>query len=441
MKASNWLQLLLAAIIVLAALVAFPLDRGIIGEKGIVLGLDLQGGLYIVYQADLSGVEPGERSNTMDGVAGVISNRINPLGVTEPLIERQGEDRIAVQLPGANLSDAQKERLSRVALLEFREQVTDEDGKTIWIPATGTIDGEEKILTSSYFSGNTQVVYDEYGYPNLLFEWTAEGSILSEQITTRLYGKLLGIFEGGDPLLDANGYPIAPRVNAIITDRGSITGLGVQEALQLSRQLNAGRLEVSLSVIYEEIVSPTLGADFVRLSVLAGAIGLAMIIFFLIVYYRIPGIVASMALVYYGVLLLAIFKLFGVTLTLAAIAGFVVSIGMAIDANVLIFERMKEELFIKRTLKASLEAGFSRAWTAIWDSNLTSIVACVILFLVGNNIAGGEQVKGFAVTLAIGVIVSMFTAIVVTRSLLRLCVGTGLGRHPNLFSPIGGKNV
>ncbi|MCL2149784.1 MAG: protein translocase subunit SecD [Dehalococcoidia bacterium] len=442
MKASNWFLLIIAAVLTLATLVVFPLDQGILANKAVVLGLDLQGGLYIVYEADLSGVDPGERSNVMDGVAGVISNRINPLGVTEPLIERHGDNQVAVQLPGTNITEAQKERLGRIALLEFREQITDAEGNTIWIPATGTINGEEKVLTSSYFKGNTYVGYNESGNAYYLnFEWNDEGAQLSEQITGRLIGKQLGIFEGDDPLLGDEGQHIAPVVNSVITTSGQITGLRPQDALQLSSQLNAGRLPVPLTIIYEETVSPTLGSDFVRLAVLAGLIGLAMVFFFMSVYYRIPGIVASIALVYYSILTLAIFKLFGVTLTLAAIGGFVVSVGMAVDANVLIFERMKEELLTKRTLRASLEAGFSRAWAAIWDSNLTTVIACIILYWVGNSIAGGEQVKGFALTLAIGVVASMFTAIIVTRSLLRLTVGTGIGRHPGLFSPIGGKNV
>ena len=441
MKASNLLLLFLAAVLTLAVLIVFPLNNGIIGGKDLVLGVDLQGGLYIVYEVDLSGVEPGERDNTVDGVVSVISNRINPLGVTEPLIERQGENRIAVQLPGAALTEAQKERLGRVALLEFREQGKDDDGNTVWVPATGTINGAEKVLNSSYFKGNTYVGLDASNNIVLVFEWNDEGAQLSEQITRRLLGQYLAIYEGDDPLLDAKGQPIAPVISEVITDRGQITGLDTETALELSKQLNAGRLEVPLEIVYEETISPSLGADFVRLSVLAGIIGLAMVFLFMTVYYRVPGFIASLALIYYGILLLAIFKLLGVTLTLAAIAGFVVSIGMAVDANVLIFERMKEEMLTKRTVKSSVEVGFSRAWTAIWDSNLTTVIACIILFWVGSNIAGGEQVKGFAVTLAIGVVASMFTAIVVTRSLLRFCVGTGIGHYPKLFSPVGGKDV
>jgi preprotein translocase subunit SecD len=437
----NWALVLLLAVLVVAGLVVFPIDKGLISGKGVVLGLDLQGGLYMVYEADLSGIEDNRRAEIMDGVVSVISNRVNPLGVTEPLIEKQGEDRIAVQLPGLALTDAQKDRLGRTALLEFRELITDSEGKEVWIPATGTIDGVEKVLNSSYFKDNTYVTVDDRGLVYLVFEWTAEGAVLSEQVTTRLLNKQLGIFEGDEPLRGEDGQQIAPIVNAVITDRGQIEGLSNTESLELSRQLNAGRLPVSLRVVFEETVSPSLGADFVGLAVKAGIIGAAMVVLFMSIYYRIPGVVASLALVFYAILLLAIFKLFGVTLTLAAIGGFVISIGMAVDANVLIFERLKEELALKRTLGAAIEAGFSRAWSAIWDSNLTTIIACVILLWVGNSIAGGEQVKGFAVTLAIGVVVSLFTAIVVTRTLLRLFVGTRIGHRTWLFTPTGRKNV
>jgi preprotein translocase subunit SecD len=441
MRQFNWLLVVLMAILVLATLVVFPINKGVISGKGVVLGLDLQGGLYLVYEADLSGVEADKQGEIMDGVVSVISNRINPLGVTEPLIEKQGNNHIAVQLPGLTLTETQKQRLGSTALLEFRELSTDAEGNQIWIPSTGTIDGVEKVLNSSYFNTNTKVQTDSSGKIYLVFEWNEEGSQLSEQVTTRLLGKNLAIFEGDEPLRGADGQMIAPVVSDVISSSGVIEGLSRQDALELSAQLNAGRLPVPLKIIYEETVSPTLGADFVNLIVTAGVIGIAMVLLFMTIYYRIPGFLASVALIYYAILLMALFKLFNVTLTLAAIGGFVISIGMAVDANVLIFERMKEELLLKRTLGASIEAGFSRAWTAIWDSNLTTIIACLILLWVGSSVAGGEQVKGFAVTLAIGVVVSLFTAIVVTRTMLRLCVGTGLGKKTWLFSPLGRKNV
>jgi preprotein translocase subunit SecD len=386
------------------------------GREGMQLGLDLQGGAHIVYKADLSSVESGNEAEVMDGVVAVILNRINPLGVTEPNIQKQGEDRIVVELPGLSVTDKQKERLGRTALLEFRERVVDEEGNEEWIPATGTINGEEKVLTSSYFKENTYVTTGDYSGVLLIFEWNEEGSQLSEQITSRLIGQPLGIFEGDEPLLGEDEQPIAPTVRSVITNRGQIEGLSLQEASELSKQLNAGRLPVPLEIIYEQTVSPLLGADFVDLSIKAGLIGIILVMLFMIVYYRLPG-------------------------ALAGIGGFVLSIGMAVDANVLIFERMKEEFRTGRTLGAAIEVGFSRAWTAIRDSNVTTFIVCIILFWVGSSVAAGAPVKGFAWTLGIGVAVSMFTAIVVTRTLLRLFVGSRSARKISLFTAYSGENA
>ena len=417
-------------IFTLALLVILPVDKGLLGGRGILLGLDLQGGIHLVYKADLSGVEPGKEAEIIDGVVAVIQNRINPLGVTESNIEKQGEDRIVVELPGLAITDVQKERIGRTALLEFREFVDD-----TWIPATGTINGQEKVLNSSYFKENTYVTIDDFGDIFLIFEWDEEGSQLSEQITSRLIGQQLGIFEGDEPLKGDDGQPIAPKVQSVIIDSGQIEGLSMNEATELSNQLNAGRLPVSLEVIYEQTVSPILGADFIDLSLKAGLIGILLVMLFMILYYRLPGLVASLALIFYGALIVALFKMIPVTLTLAGIGGFVLSIGMAVDANVLIFERMKEELQKGRTLGAATEAGFNRAWRAIRDSNVTTFIVCGILYWVGTSVVAGAPVKGFALTLFIGVAVSMFTAIVVTRTFLRLFVGTRLSPKTRLFSP------
>ena len=429
----------IALIFVLAMLVVLPADKGVLGEKGFVLGLDLDGGISLVYQADLSSIDADNQAEVINGVVAVISNRINPLGVTEPVIEKRGFDRIAVELPGVDLTDTQKERIGRTALLEFRELITDGEGNEQWIPATGVIDGEEIALTSSYFRENTYIDRDQVGRILLIFEWDEQGSQLSEQITGRLIGQPLGIFEGDEPMLGDDGQPIAPIVQSVISDRGQISGLSSNEATELSKQLNAGRLPVPLKIIFEATVSPTLGADFVNLSLKAGFIGLALIMLFLILYYRLPGLVSSLALIFYASLVMAIFKLIPVTLTLAGIGGFILSIGMAVDANVLIFERLREELRSGRTLGAAIEAGFNRAWTAIRDSNMTTFIVCAILFWVGSSIAGGDRVMGFALTLGIGVAVSMFTAIFVTRSLLRLFVGTNIGRRTTLFISQSGQ--
>ncbi len=422
-------------IFVLTLRVVLPAEKGILGEKGFLLGLDLDGGISLVFKADLSSVEESKRAEVMDGVVAVISNRINPLGVTEPVIEKQGVDRIAVSLPGIDITDTQKERIGRTALLEFRELVGGE-----WIPATGTIGGEEKVLNSSYFKENTYVDRDQFGRLLLIFEFDAEGAELSEQITGRMIDQPLGIFEGDEPLRGDDGEPIAPIVRSVISDRGQITGLSLNEVTELSKQLNAGRLPVPLETIYEATVSPTLGADFVDLSLKAGFIGIALVMLFMLLYYRLPGLIASLALIFYGSLVMALFKLIPVTLTLAGIGGFILSIGMAVDANVLIFERMREELRAGRTPRAAIEAGFNRAWTAIRDSNVTTFIVCGILFWVGSSIAGGDRVMGFAVTLGLGVAVSMFTAIAVTRSLLRLFAGGRLAQRRALFITQPGRD-
>jgi len=441
--------LVVLLIFALAVAVVFPIEKGALGRLGIRLGLDLQGGTRIVYQADLATIEPGGEADAIEGVMRVIENRVNPLGVSESSIRRLGTDQILVELPGRSLTDAEKESLSRVVLLEFGEETADkaeakwEDELGKWKPATAVIDGEPKALTSRYFKENTYVRRGNLDQVLLIFEWDKQGSRLSEEITRRLVNKPLAIFEGNQPLRGEDGQPIAPFVRSVIVERGQIEGLSYNDAVRLSTQLNAGRLPVPLKRTGDEKnVEPWLGEDFVSKSVKAGMIGTLVIMLFMISYYRLSGLMASLALVYYAVLTLAIFKLVGVifgggfTLTLAGISGFVLSVGMAIDANVLIFERMKEEMWGGRSLGAAIEAGFSRAWPAIWDSNITTILAGFILLWLGSsNIIASDMAKGFAVTLVIGVAVSMFTAITVTRTFIRLFVGTGLAQHPSLFAP------
>jgi len=435
-------------LIVILAIFAFAISAlvyPLFGRQDMRLGLDLQGGVHMVYKADLSNVEPGDEADIMDGVIAVLNNRINPLGVTEPVIQKQGQDRILVELPGKSISDKEKERLSRVAILEFGELAADDEeakwenelGR--WKPATAMINGEERELTSRYFKENTYLSQDNMGRIILVFEWDAEGSQLSKEITTRLLNQPLGIFEGDEALLGEDGRPIAPIVQAVITDEGIITGLSLNEVTGLSTQLNAGRLPVPLEILYDQTVSPILGATFIDMSVMAGIIGIIIVMLFMIAYYRLPGLLASLALIFYGALVLALFKLIPVTLTLAGLGGFILSIGMAVDANVLIFERMKEEFRTGRRLGAATETGFNRAWTAIRDGNVTTLIVCGILYWLGSSIVASAPVMGFALTLGIGVVISMFTAITVTRTLLRLFVGTRLGQRRALFSAYLGK--
>ena len=429
-------------LIIILALFAFAISAlvyPLFGREAMRLGLDLRGGIHLVYQADFSDIEPGTEAEAIDGAIAVIERRINILGVTEPVIQKQGTDRILVELPGISEADKAKRLIGQTALLEFRELITNEDGEAEWVPATAELNGQEKELNSSYFRENTYIDTDQLGGVLLVFEWNREGSELSGEITGRLINKPLGIYLSGEPLLGDDGEPIAPIVRSKITDRGQIEGLSLNEATELSQLLNAGRIPLPLTPIYDQTVSPILGADFIDMSIKAGIIGIILVMLFMIAYYRLSGALACLALLFYGALILASFKLIPVTLTLAGLGGFILSVGMAVDANVLIFERMKEEIRTGRTLGAAIEAGFNRAWTAIRDSNVTTFIVCGILYWVGNSIAAGAPVKGFAVTLFIGVAISMFTAIVVTRTLLRLFVGSTLSKKTSLFSVSVGK--
>jgi preprotein translocase subunit SecD len=413
-----------------------PLDRNVFGREGLRLGLDLAGGSYLVYQADLSDVAPDTKDEIMEGVKGVVERRINALGITEPVVEiqkREGEYNIVIQLPGIADIEKAKEIVGLFTVLEFREQ----DAAGNWTPATGVVGNQTLTLSSRYFKENTYVAIDSLGKPLLIFEMDETGAQLFKQVSTRLQGKQLAIYLGDEPLRGEDGHMIAPVVRAVIEDEGQIEGLSLTDAQELSRVLNAGRIDVPLGrwadeefepsiPLYERTVDATLGQDSISKSIRAAGIGIVLLLIFMLVYYRLPGLVACLSLGIYGVVLLSIFKLWPVapiTLTLPGLAGFVVSFGMAVDANILIFERMKEELRGGRSLGAAVEAGFNRAWPAIRDSNITTFIACIILIWLGGTL-GAFMVKGFAQTLLIGVALSMFTAIVVTRTFLRLIVGS-----------------
>jgi preprotein translocase subunit SecD len=449
LRRNSWVFTAVLIIFALALAVVFPISKGTLFGKDIRLGLKLQGGVRVVYQADLSGIAPADRADALEGAKAVLENRVNPLGVTEPIIQIKGEDRISVELPGVSISEEDKEMLARVDLLEFGELITDNETVPTWVdslgewkPATAVIDGEEKALTSRYFKENTYVGQDNMGRIELHFEWDEEGSQISEAVTSRLSVNHdpLAIFDGDEPLRGDNGQPIAPAVQSTITTSGVITGLSLADATRLSRQLNFGRLPIPLEKISDQTVTPILGSDFVEMSIRAGIIGLLIVILFMVLYYRLAGLLAGLALIFYVILVLAIFKLWpGFTLTLAGIGGFVLSIGMAVDANVLIFERMEEELRAGRTLGAAIEAGFSRAWTAIRDGNITTLIVCIILFWLGSSIVESPEVQGFALTLGLSVVASMVSAIIVTRTLLRMFVGTSIAQHINLFSPHLGR--
>ncbi|MFA5078149.1 MAG: protein translocase subunit SecD [Dehalococcoidia bacterium] len=424
MKTSEILLLLFLAILVGFSIWAIvPLEGDRFGRQGLTLGLDLKGGAYLVYEADLSKKDPSQTvDQVMDNVLNKIERRANAFGVKEPIIQRQGENRILVQLPGEKNVDEAKKLIGQVALLEFKETTTDlsgqpqtnEKGEYVWTIATGIgSDGQTKELTGKYLKPNARVeLKPNTNEPEVAFEWNDEGAVLFEQITRRNINKPLGIFLDGQLI----SYP---TVRAIIKNSGIIEGMDMKEAQNLAIQLNSGSLDVPLNVILEQTVDATLGADSIKKSIVAGAIGLILVALFMILYYRMAGLVATLALIIYGIILTAIFKLIPVTLTMAGIAAAVVSIGMAVDANILIFERMKEELRAGRTMGAAVDAGFSRAWLAIRDSNVTTFIACIVLYWFGDTF-GAFMVKGFALTLFIGVALSMFTAITVSRLFLSL---------------------
>jgi len=426
LKTSNiWLLFFIAVLVGFSIWAIAPLDSDRFGRKGLTLGLDLKGGAYLVYEADLSKKEPSQTvDQVMTSVLNKIERRANAFGVKEPIIQRQGENRILVQLPGEKNVDEAKKLIGQVALLEFKETTSDasgqpqtnDKGETAWkiAKATGS-DGQEKELTGKYLKPNSRVALKpNTNEPEVAFEWNDEGAVLFEQITKRNINKPLGIF------LD-NQVISAPTVRAVIKSSGIIEGMDMKEAQNLSIQLNSGSLDVPLTVIQEQTVDATLGSDSIKKSVVAGAIGLMLVILFMLLYYRMAGLVAALALIIYGIIITAIFKLVPVTLTMAGIAAAVVSVGMAVDANILIFERMKEELRAGRTLGAAVDAGFNRAWLAIRDSNVTTFIACIVLYWFGDTF-GAFMVKGFALTLFIGVALSMFTAITVSRLLLMMIV-------------------
>jgi len=426
LKTSNlWLLFFIAVLVGFGIWAIVPLDGDRFGRQGLTLGLDLKGGAYLVYEADLSKKDASQTvDQVMTSVLSKIERRANAFGVKEPIIQRQGENRILVQLPGEKNVDEAKKLIGQVALLEFKETTSDpsgqpqrdDKGEILWNIARGTgSDGQTKDLTGKYLKPNSKIVLKpQTNEPEVAFEWNDEGAILFEQITKRNIDKPLGIF------LD-NQLISYPTVRAVIKGSGIIEGMDMKEAQNLAIQLNSGSLDVPLTVIQEQTVDATLGADSIKKSVVAGAIGLLLVILFMLLYYRMAGVVAALALIIYGIIITAIFKLVPVTLTMAGIAAAVVSVGMAVDANILIFERTKEELRAGRTLGAAVDAGFNRAWLAIRDSNVTTFIACIVLYWFGDTF-GAFMVKGFALTLFIGVALSMFTAITVSRLFLVMIV-------------------
>ncbi|NLF83649.1 MAG: protein translocase subunit SecD [Candidatus Gastranaerophilales bacterium] len=377
-------------------------------------GLDLIGGSRLVLEAQKTQDVKEITDDVMQSLHFSIENRINSMGVAETVVQRMGKNRLLVEIP--NISDPQKakEYLGKTASLEFKKQ-----GEGLR--------KEEKVWVSTGISGKdlkrAYVGSDSAGNWHVNFELNDVGAKKFAKVTAEMVGEPLGIFFDGELVS-------APVVRSAITGgSGYIEGVGsLEEVKDMVNLLNAGALPVPAVIIEENSVGPSLGFDSIEKSKLAGALGLGLVMLFMLAYYRLPGLIANVALTFYALFVFALFKMIPVTLTLAGIAGFILSIGMAVDANILIFERTKEELRMGRTPYAAIHSGFDRAFTSIFDSNMTTIITCVILYLLGTSI-----VKGFALTLAIGVIVSMFTAITVTKNFMQLFFGNCAAINPSWF--------
>ncbi len=371
-------------VIGLALYFVFPLD------KNINLGLDLQGGSHIVLECVDSPNTPVD-SDAVNRVIEIITNRINPEGVKEPVIQRQGERRILVQLPGMDDPQEAEGLIGKTALLEFKDQ----NGET--------------LLTGAYLK-TAKTSFDRFGRPNVILEFDEEGAKLFEQATTKNVGKILAITLDGQEI----STPVVQE--PIPSGEASIVGqFSVEDAQRLALLLRSGALPVEVKILENRSIGPTLGRDSINRSLKAGIVGLFLILIFMVVIYKWFGLVADLALLICMLLMMGGLAILNATLTLPGIAGIVLTIGMAVDANILIFERIKEELQMDKTFRASIEAGFSKAFVAIFDANVTTLIAAIALLYFGSG-----PIRGFAVTLSIGIVVSMFTALVVTKLVLEL---------------------
>ncbi|MFN8451467.1 MAG: protein translocase subunit SecD [Anaerolineae bacterium] len=399
------------------------------------LGLDLVGGLRVLLTAELP--EGGFSADDLRQTANNVARRVNALGVTEPTVQVQGSNRILVELPGISNPQEAIDTIQQTALLEFVDfsgmsgQVTDFTGKKILTDYQlenqpgGNADGDHLVnpqtgqpFTTVMTGAGLQSAAAQLqtsGQYVIAFQLTTDGAAVFGPFTAAHIGQPLAIVLDGTVLS-------APVINSRLDTGGIIEGrFTQQEAQTLALQLRSGALPIPLRVESAETVGATLGQESVSLSIRAGVIGVIVVLMFMFIYYRVPGIAADLALLVFVVLNLALFKLIPVTLTLPAITGFLISIGTAVDGNILIFERIKEELRGGSPLDTALDAGFHRAWQSIRDSNFSTIIICGILFLFGQT-PGASIVAGFAVTLALGLIVNLFTAIIVTRTFLGLLV-------------------
>lgn len=376
-------------------------------------GLDLQGGTHVVLKAIMDAIPEADRQTALEAAKNVIARRVDLFGVSEPVVQTSkanGEHRIVVELPGVTDINQALDLIGKTAQLEFRELSPDAT------QAAFLTDFKTTGLTGKNLK-KAIVQFDQTGRPEVGITFDEDGAKLFSDITARNVGKPVAVFLDEIPVT-------VPRVNQHITGgeaviSGSFT---LEDAKNLSIQLNAGALPVPIEVLEQRNIGASLGQDSVNRSIQAGLIGLGMVMLFMIMLYGFQGFLADLALIIYGLLTLALYKLIPVTLTLPGLAGFILSVGMAVDSNILIFERMKEELRMGKPWQTAMELGFGRAWDSIKDANIATLLTAFILFnpLDWSFLNTSGMVRGFALTLGIGIFVSLFTGIVVTRTLLRL---------------------
>lgn len=389
---------------------------GVIFLKPTKLGLDLVGGSRLVLEAQTTDTIAKITPEMMDSLRFAIENRVNKLGVAETVVQQTGEKRLLIEIPNVSDLSKAKEFLGETAELDFKKEGKPINGQPNWI-STG-LSGKDLSKAILSTSSNGQWVVD--------LQFNDKGTRKFADLTTNMVGKPMAIFFNGE--LQSAPVIREPIIGGNAQISGGDNGFEYEEAKNMVDLLNAGALPVPAKIIEENTVGPTLGADSIEKSKIAGMIGLGLVMLFMVAFYRLPGLIADLALFCYSIILFALFKTIPVTLTLAGIAGFILSIGMAVDANILIFERTKEELRAGRTLFTAINAGFDRAFTSIFDSNMSTIITCVILYMLGTSV-----VKGFALTLALGVMVSMFSAITITKNIMHLIFGTGELKYPQLF--------
>ena len=405
MRQHSLLKLAVAVAVIIGVFFAFvqPL------ASSIRQGLDLQGGTHVVLEA-VDTEQAQVNDDAMNRVVAIMEKRVNALGLTEPIIQREGERRVIIELPGIKDPDAAIQTIGKTAMLEFR----DEDGNTV---LTGT------DLKDAQASTNPQT-----GQNVVNLEFSDEGAQKFADLTMRNVGRTIAILLDGEVLT-------APNVREpILGGRAEITGQKtLEEAQNLAVVLRSGALPVKVEIIETRTVGPTLGQDSKDKSEFAFAVGLGAVVLFMILFYHLSGFIADVALMAYTMLLLGILYLMDATLTLPGVAGIILSIGMAVDANVLIFEHFKEEYQVQhKSLRLAMDAGFKRAFTTIFDSNVTTLIAAGVLFFLGTG-----TIRGFAITLGVGTILSMFTAITLTQYLLKLMISAKISEKPAMYGASG----